>query len=77
MADFPDWVPLLFGPLGSLAEEVAQALRYHDRGRFPSRYRRAGFYLLRAAPAAISAALVYGYGVTNPILAFHIGPPRP
>ena len=75
--DSAPFVPLLFAGLGSSAEEVAQVLRYCDRGRFPSRHGKKELYAVRTLLAAISAALAYGYGAANPILAFHIGAATP
>jgi hypothetical protein len=75
--DLPFWTPYLFGALGSLAVDLYEAQVCYRRGRFPSRYSRLGYYAVRTGFACLSAMIVLGYGVENPIVAFHLGAATP
>lgn len=65
----------LWGAAGSVAAEIVSFASHYDEGglELPARYRRVGFYIARVLLAIIGGGLAVGYGVTQPILAGHIG----
>ena len=68
----------LFGIAGSAAIEVLKILSIYESGRqFPARYKKKGFWFVRALLALIGGLLAWAYGVQSTILAFHIGAATP
>ena len=70
-------MPYAAAAAGSVAVDMLEAQRYYRLGRFPSRYRRFGYYALRAGFAALASFLALLTGATNPIHAFSIGVAAP
>jgi hypothetical protein len=70
----------LCGVGGSIAVEVVQLLQVYEREpiRFPERYKRWGFYVLRTLLALAAGALAVVHGVYDkPLLAVNIGASAP
>ena len=71
--DLP-YLPFLYGFSGSAAVEVVKILAIYETGRkFPARYKKWGFWLVRFILALIGGTLAVAYAVTNPVVAFHVG----
>lgn len=67
----------LWGTGGSVAVEAVTALGYYHRGQFPSRYRKPGFWIVRAIVATAGGFLAVAYSVDTAILAGNIGASAP
>jgi hypothetical protein len=72
---------VVYGIVGSVAVEIVQLSVLYETGRpLPPRYRRFGFYVVRAVLALMAGILVLAYSANQPvtpILAFHIGAATP
>jgi hypothetical protein len=68
----------IWGAFGSIAMELINILAIFQSGRkFPSRYRRIGFWVVRLLVAAVGGGLAYAYSIDNKILAIHVGAATP
>lgn len=68
----------LIGILGSVAVEILDAYKiYVNDSEFPSRYRKVGFYAVRAFLAVLGGFLAHAHGAETALLAFHIGAATP
>jgi len=68
-----------WGFLGSAAVELVALTGLYaniDR-RFPSRYRRAGFWIARTALAVVAGLLAVAYAIDTRLLAFNVGAATP
>jgi hypothetical protein len=67
------------GATGSLAIEIVSLASHYDDGglALPARYSKVGFWVARLLLAGLGGALAVAYGVTQPILAVHIGVATP
>jgi hypothetical protein len=75
----------LYGFAGSIATEIvamyhfylASELDSRRRHILPSRYRRAGFWIIRFLLAIIAGGLAVAYEIDKPLLAINIGAATP
>jgi len=69
----------IWGAGGSVAVEILNAYQvYHSRNiRFPERYRRKGFWVIRVFLCLIAGGLAVAYTIDKPILALNVGASAP
>jgi hypothetical protein len=68
----------LYGLLGSAAVEVVKVVTIYETGRrFPVRYRKRGFWIVRILLGLVGGVLAIAYGVQSDILAIHVGATTP
>jgi hypothetical protein len=68
----------LWGFAGSWAVEIAFACNRYEKARpFPARYKKFGFWIVRALLAAFGGLLACAYRVQSELLAIHIGASAP
>lgn len=68
-----------WGFLGSAAVDVVEAAQYLNLPviKFPPKYRRVAFYILRLLLAMVAGSLAVAYQIDKEILAFNIGAAAP
>lgn len=69
----------MWGVGGSLSVEIITLYQvYQSRNiRFPERYRRKGFWIIRAFLCLIAGGLAVAYAIDKPILALNVGASAP
>lgn len=73
-----EWTQFACGLLGSVSVELLYVLKVYQSGRrFPSRYGKVGFWIVRSALAVIAGVLSSLYNPSSLILALHIGASTP
>ena len=71
-------VCFLWGLLGGVAAFVFELFRaYKDGKKFPVRYSRKGYWIVRFLLVSISGFFVVACGVKTPLLAIHVGAATP
>jgi len=58
---------------GAIAVEVTAFAGHYDKGNFPAKYKKLGFYVVKLLLALIGGMLVDVYGVTTAPAAVQIG----
>ena len=68
----------IWGSFGSIAIELITTLAIFQSGRkFPSRYRRVWFWVVRLLVTGVGGGLAIAYSIDNKLLAVHIGAATP
>ncbi len=67
----------IFGALGSVLVEVVSILSYFNKGKFPTRYRKAWFWFARAILVVGAGTIALAHDVQTKILAIHLGVATP
>lgn len=68
-----------WGCAGSAAIELIEVYRGYlaEPVRFPERYKRVGFYVVRLLVVIVAGGMAYAHGTQTPVLAMQVGASAP
>jgi hypothetical protein len=74
----PNLAIFLWGAGGSVAVEIVTLWGYYEQDKaIPERYRKVGFWIVRALLSILAGGLALAYDISKPLLAANIGAATP